>query len=70
MSLDLSKENTAATLYLTPQQVEQLREILARGSARLAKWSPRAGKSPKLKVVVKVGTKQKRIFVPEVVLRA
>ena len=70
-SLDLTKANTAATLYLSGPEVERLRDILARGSARLAdSRSPSKGKTPKLKVVLKLGTKQHRIFVPEVVVRS
>ncbi len=72
VSLDLTAENTTVTLYLTAKQVERLRSILQRGSARLASFGARSRsrRTPKLMVNVKVGTRQHRIFVPEVIWRA
>ena len=67
--LDLTKENTFATLYLTLEQVGRLRAILDLGAARLAKTTAKAGKTPKLQVNVKLGTRQRRVFVPRVVVR-
>lgn len=69
--LDLTKENTTATLYKSLEQVESLRAILERGAARLARAGAVAkpGKTPKLKLNVKLGTKQHRLFAPKVVMR-
>jgi hypothetical protein len=71
-SLDLKRGNTTATLYLTLGQVERLQGILAVGVSRLQAVgsSPRPNKTPKLRLNVKLGTKQWRIFVPGVVWRS
>ncbi len=70
-SLDLTKENTTATLFLSLDQVERLRAILERGAARLTRLSATAkpGRTAKLQVNVKLGKKQRRVFVPGVVQR-
>jgi len=71
-SLDLTRRNTIATLYLTLEQVERLRRILAGGVSRLqaVASTPKPNKTPKLRLNVKLGTKQWRIFVPGVVWRS
>jgi hypothetical protein len=71
-SLDLTRRNTIATLYLTLGQVERLQKILAVGVRRLqvVRSSPKPNKTPKLRLNVKLGTKQWRIFVPGVVWRS
>ena len=71
-SLDLTRRNTIATLYLTLEQVERLQRILAGGVSRLqaVASTPKPNKTPKLRLNVKLGTKQWRIFVPGVVWRS
>jgi len=71
-SLDLTRRNTTAILYLTLGQVERLQRILAGGASRLqaVRSSPKPNKTPKLRLNVKLGTKQWRIFVPGVVWRS
>ena len=72
VSLDLTRQNTTAVLYLTLWQVERLQRILAGGVSRLQAvgLSPKPNKTPKLRLNVKLGTKQWRIFVPGVVWRS
>lgn len=66
--LDLTRPNTTATLHLTLAQVETLIEILKRGAKRLKadRKLPPVGTRGRLRVNVKLGTRQKRIFVPGV----
>ena len=72
VSLDLARENTTAILYLTLWQVERLQRILAGGASRLqaVASTPKPNKTPKLRLNVKLGTRQWRIFVPGVVWRS
>jgi hypothetical protein len=67
-SLCLTGPNTTATLHLTLTQVEKLIEILERGAKRLKADRKLAsvGTRGRLRVNVRLGTRQKRIFVPGV----
>src|SRR5258705_397946 len=69
--LDLTLHNTTAPLFMTLAQVERFQRILALGAAALKQFqrTVKPGRTPKLQLNVKLGTRQKRIFVPNIVWR-